>query len=174
MRYIDADALKEESNSLIVTIIGGRLYGKKFLSKTMEEYKKSILRIIDEQPTADVVPNSKVENYKQVAEYQQKLAMDRYFEIKRLQEEIERLTINMNAYGLTAKRLKEDVDRLQDINNRQVENVRLAKQEVAMEIFEEIDGITDLFAKGLIGELEMYDMLAELKKKYPEEKDNES
>lgn len=38
--------------------------------------------------------------------------------------------------------------------------------EVAREIFEEIDGITDLFAKGLIGELEMYDKLAELKKKY--------
>jgi hypothetical protein len=31
-------------------------------------------------------------------------------------------------------------------------------------IFEEMDGITDLFAKGLIGELEMYDKLAELKK----------
>ena len=44
------------------------------------------------------------------------------------------------------------------------------KSEVAREIFEEIDGITDLFAKGLIGELEMYDKLAELKKKYTGDK----
>jgi hypothetical protein len=44
------------------------------------------------------------------------------------------------------------------------------RQRVAKQIFEEIDGITDLFAKGLIGELEMYDKLAELKNKYTEEK----
>lgn len=36
------------------------------------------------------------------------------------------------------------------------------------DIFVKIDGITDLFAKGLIGELEMYDKLTELKKKYVE------
>ena len=40
------------------------------------------------------------------------------------------------------------------------------------EIFEEIDDITDLFAKGLIDELEMYDKLAELKKKYTKSEDN--
>ncbi len=40
------------------------------------------------------------------------------------------------------------------------------KSEVAREIFEQVDGITDLLAKGLVGELEFYDMLAELKKKY--------
>ena len=39
------------------------------------------------------------------------------------------------------------------------------------EIFEEIDDITDLFAKGLIDELEMYDKLAELKKKYTKSED---
>ena len=43
------------------------------------------------------------------------------------------------------------------------------KSEVAREIFEQVDGITDLFAKGLVGELEFYDMLAELKKKYTED-----
>ena len=41
--------------------------------------------------------------------------------------------------------------------------------EVAREIFEQVDGITDLLAKGLVGELEFYDMLAELKKKYLED-----
>lgn len=54
-RPIYADSLKEEINSLRVTITGGRLNGKKYFSEVMEEYKKSILRIIDEQPTADVV-----------------------------------------------------------------------------------------------------------------------
>ncbi len=44
-----------------------------------------------------------------------------------------------------------------------------SKREVAREIFEQVDGITDLLAKGLVGELEFYDMLSELKKKYTEE-----
>jgi hypothetical protein len=47
-----------------------------------------------------------------------------------------------------------------------LEEVEKAKAEVVWEIFKEMDGITELFAKGLIGELEMYDQLAELKKKY--------
>lgn len=41
-----------------------------------------------------------------------------------------------------------------------------SQSDVVAKIFWKIDGITDLFAKGLIGELEMYDQLAELKKKY--------
>lgn len=44
--------------------------------------------------------------------------------------------------------------------------------DVAREIFEGIDGITDLFAKGLISELEMYDMFSNFKNKYPESKDS--
>ena len=43
------------------------------------------------------------------------------------------------------------------------------QSDVASIIFWKIDGITELFAKGLIGELEMYDKLAELKKKYTED-----
>lgn len=57
-RPIYADSLKEEINSLRVTITGGRMNGKKFFGEIMEEYKKSILRTIDEQPTADVAPKS--------------------------------------------------------------------------------------------------------------------
>ena len=34
--------------------------GKSLFSETMKEYKKSILRIIDEQPTSDVAPKSEV------------------------------------------------------------------------------------------------------------------
>ena len=56
MRLIDADALKEELSSLSVTITGLRS-GKGVLSEFMEEYRKSILRIIDEQAIID--PESK-------------------------------------------------------------------------------------------------------------------
>lgn len=56
MRLIDADVLKEELSSLSVTITGLRA-GKGVLSGFMEEYRKSILRIIDEQATIE--PESK-------------------------------------------------------------------------------------------------------------------
>lgn len=82
--------------------------------------------------------------------------------IERLKAENEKLTINMNAYGLTAKRLKEDVDRLQDINNRDVENLRLAKAEVALSLIEhlETEGLLNMTPQGI----------ANLKKKYTGEK----
>lgn len=125
------------------------------------------IHAIRDVQTADVVPKSEVErlqeeltkaeadvrNYMKVAEYQQSLSVKRYHEIKRLEE---------------------DVDRLQDINNRQVENVRLAKQEVAREIFEEIE-------KWLVHEYVPYIRgysnslsrnFAELKKKYAEGESN--
>ena len=135
---------------------------------------------IREVPTADVVPKSEAErlhealskaeadvkNYMKVAEYQQSLSVKRYHEIKRL---------------------KEDIERLEEINERDVENLRLAKAEVAREIFEEIDIIlSEHYGKAsektdskLLEPLrqaqrfvinEIYDDLAELKKKYTEEK----
>jgi hypothetical protein len=117
---------------------------------------------------SDVVPKSEVErlqealskaeadvkNYMKVAEYQQSLSIKRYHEIKRL---------------------KEDIERLEDINERDVENIRLAKTEVAREIFEEIENVLsdNLHADCLIGDcIEDYydenlrDDIAELKKKY--------
>lgn len=59
-------------------------------------------------------------------------------------------------------RLQEDVDRLQEINNRQVENIKLAKQEVAREIFAEIEDVLNN-----IGYFDEIDCNA-LKKKYTE------
>lgn len=47
---IDRKALKEEIESLRMTITGMRS-GKTITIQALEEYKKSILRIIDEQPT---------------------------------------------------------------------------------------------------------------------------
>ena len=92
---------------------------------------------IESAPAADVVPKSEVErlqealskaeadvkNYIKVAEYQQSLSVKRYHEIKRL---------------------KEDIERLEDINERDVENLRLAKAEVAREIVGIIDNRMEL------------------------------
>ena len=103
--------------------------------------------LVEEAPAADVVPKSEVE---------------------RLEKENEKLTINMNAYGLTAKRLAEENENLEiELENMrrnlgdaregwndaecEVERLRKAldeyeetsglkqaKAEVAREIFEEI------------------------------------
>ena len=118
-------------------------------------------------PTADVVPKSEVErlqealskaeadvkNYIKVAEYQQSLSVKRYHEIKRL---------------------KEDIERLEDINERDVENLRLAKAEVAREIFEEIETLLalnslqgDVFT-GKYFDADLENDIAEFKKKYTE------
>lgn len=53
-RYIDGDALIEELRSLQITVTGLRA-GKGVLRALMTEYTKSVWRIVDEQPTADVV-----------------------------------------------------------------------------------------------------------------------
>lgn len=85
-------------------------------------------------PSADVVPKSEVErleeelakanadvkNYMKVAEYQQGLSVKRYHEIKRLNEDIERLQKALDAYEETS-------------------GLKQAKAEVAMAIFEEIE-----------------------------------
>lgn len=53
---IDRKALKEEIESLRMTITGMRS-GKTMTIQVLEEYKKSILRIIDEQPTVHANDN---------------------------------------------------------------------------------------------------------------------
>lgn len=51
MRLIDADTLTEEINSLRCTLTGLRA-GKGVLARAADEYRKTILQIIDDQPTA--------------------------------------------------------------------------------------------------------------------------
>ena len=58
-RYIDADELTAELKLLEMFITGMRC-GKTQLTEAVAEYKKSALRLIDEQPTADVAPKSEV------------------------------------------------------------------------------------------------------------------
>ena len=53
-RYIDADALVEELESLQVTVTGLRC-GKGVLNEFVKEYRKSVIKIVQELPTADVV-----------------------------------------------------------------------------------------------------------------------
>lgn len=55
MRPIDGDSLKEEILNLTITITGIRA-GKGVLVEFMREYRKTILRTIDEQPTIEVEP----------------------------------------------------------------------------------------------------------------------
>jgi hypothetical protein len=124
-RYIDADALCTYFKILYEHAQTNGMYNHAKL------YDRAFQAVAD-APTAEVVPKIEVEalqealskaeadvkNYMKVAEYQQSLSVKRYHEIKRLNE---------------------DVDRLQEINNNQVENIRLAKQEVAREIFAEIE-----------------------------------
>lgn len=50
MRLIDADTLTEEIKSLRCTLIGLRA-GKGVLARAADEYQKSILQIIEDQPT---------------------------------------------------------------------------------------------------------------------------
>lgn len=58
-RYIDADVLKEELK-LLTVFVTGMLCGKTHLTEVVTEYKKSLFKLIDEQPDADVVPRSEV------------------------------------------------------------------------------------------------------------------
>ena len=51
MRLIDADLLTEEIESLRCTLMGIRA-GKGILAHAADEYRKTILQIINDQPTA--------------------------------------------------------------------------------------------------------------------------
>ena len=52
--YIERESLHDEIQRLSMSITGLRC-GKGFLFECMKQYKESVLRIVDEQPTADVV-----------------------------------------------------------------------------------------------------------------------
>ena len=53
-RLIDANALMEELSSLTMTITGLRA-GRGVLAQFMNEYRNSVLRIVDEAPAVDAV-----------------------------------------------------------------------------------------------------------------------
>ena len=51
--YIERESLQDEIRSLSMSITGLQC-GKGFLYEYMKQYRESVLRIVDEQPTADV------------------------------------------------------------------------------------------------------------------------
>lgn len=55
-RLIDAEILAEKVKSLRMTLVGGPRAGKGFFVECMKQYRESILRIIEEQPTVDDAP----------------------------------------------------------------------------------------------------------------------
>ena len=139
-RYIDADKLIAEYDRVHVGPAGGAR------------------KLMVEAPTADVVPRAEAENYKSIAEHQQKLSMDRYFEIKQLKQELDELKLKYNL--AVAER---------EANVRGFSATVLKhKAEVAREIFEEIESVC-------LKHIDRYDRylmcckeFAELKKKYTE------
>ena len=54
-RLIDANTAHEELSTLAVMVTGLRA-GKGVLNEYMKQYRESVLRVIDEQPTVDAVP----------------------------------------------------------------------------------------------------------------------
>ena len=150
-----------------------RYYGKEIASNNVEELCKWFIS------TEDVVPRSEVEQLQRNLEqcengYRQQIHI---MECKH-KDEVEKLTINMNAYGLTAKRLAEENEELKQekIYHRETEKlcdrylVKLeqAKQEVAEQIFEEIDKILKPQEKYLYCNPSLtyvYELITELRKK---------
>ena len=52
--YVERESLQDEIRGLSMSIIGLRC-GKGVLNEYMKQYREGILRIVDEQPTADVI-----------------------------------------------------------------------------------------------------------------------
>lgn len=112
-RYIDADKLIEHLKDEIKAcepVFDGRANGKSVAYGT-ELGLKSAISFAETLATADVAPKSEVENYKKIAEQQQTVAMDRYFEIKRLKEELEK------AKQAVAREIFEEIERIGGVNN---------------------------------------------------------
>ena len=55
-RLIDSEILAKSVKSLHMTLVGGPRSGKGFFAECMKQYRESILRIIEEQPTVDDAP----------------------------------------------------------------------------------------------------------------------
>lgn len=141
-RYIDADALMEELRSLQVYVTGIRC-GKGYLSTIVREYQKSVLKIVHDQPDADVVPREEVEA---------------------LKAELDDLKRD------TLPKLRWSLQRANEMGVALEKDLANAKSEVEREIFAEINAIKKEYASGDIDGNELYVRLYMLEKKYTEEK----
>ena len=148
-RYIDADKLTEELK-LLEMFITGMQCGKTQLTEAVAEYKKSALRLIDEQQTADVVPKSEVE---------------------RLTVELDAMRGAANTYKMHYENARKEIERLKYNTGVAFNHYFDGRKEVAREIFEELLKEASLrfdgFRNTIIFPLDYYN---ELKKKYTERK----
>lgn len=119
-------------------------------------------------PDADVVPRAEIA----VTSVQQAAKIYALTEEVRILEFVIKdssLAVMLEGAKAEIERLQEDVDRLQEINNRHVENVKLAKAEAAREIFKEVENIIRKHNER--PEYRLMIDLAELKMKYTEGSD---
>ena len=152
-------------------------------------YKASVKRVLMQAPEADVVPRAEAENYKSIAEYQQKLSIDRYFEIKQLKQELDKAKSEVEELKAIIKDHQANEERWQELYadtvnkwEKAYEELEIelenAKSEVAREIFEEIEesiavhaytSKSEDYADGMLAAIEWVDSkISELKKKYTE------
>ena len=66
--YIERESLQDEIRSLSMSITGLRC-GKGVLGEYMKQYRESVLRIVDEQPTADVISVVRCKDCKYFSEF---------------------------------------------------------------------------------------------------------
>jgi uncharacterized protein YegP (UPF0339 family) len=66
-RYIDAEKVIEKISHITVTVMGGRSCEKTIFGKALNSYREEVLKRIEDAPTADVVPKSKVDGFPCVA-----------------------------------------------------------------------------------------------------------
>ena len=116
-RYIDADKLKERLEDFSRWCMDRRKEGVDFVLDC------SLPAMVDE----DVVPKSEVEKLQEV--------------IFKKEDLMQKIVEERNKYSDEVEWLTEDVERLQELNSRNVEDILLAKTEGAREIFEEIEKI---------------------------------
>lgn len=102
------------------------------------------------QDTIDLINRLRadVENYKQIAEHQQSVTMDRGFEIKRLKEKIESLQAENERLREKVKRWKENYESSQvvvgdfrEIINEKCEEIKLTKASAYKECIEKVKEI---------------------------------
>ena len=149
-RYIDADALTEELKLLSIYITGMPC-GKIYLHTVVEEYKKTFLKLIEEQPTADVAPREDFANEKAMGDMCAEVIARQDKEIERLQNEANRYRryYFRHDYDEMIAEVLDKLDRFIDSNCIEIKDER---------------GIKGYVTSGV------HFAIAELKKKYSEGK----
>ena len=196
-RYIDADKLEFETKLLkdneneLTGMNGVALIGKR-AGKTIQLYRELFKQMIENAPTEDVVPRSKVEKLRARAFEQGKRDNVYGLTAEELAKKCEQLSIELeamrgaaNSYKMHYEKAKQEVEKADKEIERLtkiLENYALqygtvtdkqkvieqAKQEVAREIFEEFDNLIVTLEIGDNEKVSVldYNKYTELKKKY--------